>query len=498
MPPPLAALFCLFFIGYLFHQELRRPGRDRISWAPFTWMFLAGSRYVSSWLNLRGPGGLEGYSEGSPVDRAAFFAVIIWGVVVLARRDIDWRRLVAGNKWLLLYFAYCLISIIWSDAPFVLFKRWVKDLGNPIIAIVLLTERRPYDAVVTTLRRLSLVFIPLSVLFIRYYPELGRGYTASGATLYTGVGQQKNSLGLICLTTGICYAWMFLWQRRPIVRMHIVLVVATCWLLYMSNSQTSVTCLVVCIAILVFAKAPAVARRPTRVMSLSVAGAVLYLITDSLFPLKAYILELLGRDASLTNRTDVWAVLLKFEANPLVGSGFMTFWSGERMASIWKEIQAPINQAHNGYLEQYLNLGYVGVGFIIGVLFFGLLDVRRRFSDDLPGSLLRFSFIIAAILYNYTEASFYGINNMWVLTLVGSIHTATGHAAKLQNPWQVTTRLRSAQATAGGILRPTGSPSYPVQRLSRNSRARGNISEQPVVNLTQSSERKRRGLDDWS
>jgi hypothetical protein len=52
-------------------------------------------------------------------------------------------------------------------------KRWVKDLWNPIMALVILTERRPYEAVGVVLRRLNLLLLPLSILFIKYYLELG-------------------------------------------------------------------------------------------------------------------------------------------------------------------------------------------------------------------------------------------------------------------------------------------------------------------------------------
>src|SRR5262249_20619080 len=112
-------------------------------WVPLIWMFLAGSRYVSQWLSLRGPSlSAEAYSEGSPVDRIVFFSLVAIGAFILSCRDIDWGKLFAENKWLVLYLLYCLSSIFWADEPFVLFKRWIKDLGNPIMALLILTEQR--------------------------------------------------------------------------------------------------------------------------------------------------------------------------------------------------------------------------------------------------------------------------------------------------------------------------------------------------------------------
>ena len=49
------------------------------------------------------------------------------------------------------------------------------------MVLVILTEKRPYEAVGVILRRLAFLLLPLSVLFIRYYPDLGREYILRGA-----------------------------------------------------------------------------------------------------------------------------------------------------------------------------------------------------------------------------------------------------------------------------------------------------------------------------
>ena len=105
----------------------------------------------------------------------------------------------------------------------------------------------------------------------------------------------------------------------------------------------------------------------------------------------------------------------------MVGAGFMSFWTGERMQAIWNVMGTGINQAHNGYLKQYVNLGYVGVVFIVGIMLLGLLKARREINIDHAAGVLTLSCVVVAALYNYTEASFYGINNMWVLLLIGCV-----------------------------------------------------------------------------
>jgi exopolysaccharide production protein ExoQ len=418
---PLATVVCLAFISWAMFQDIRKNAAEPISWAPFWWMFFAGSRFASSWLNLRAPGGsVDAYAEGSPVDRAVFFVLIAWGAIVLLRRRINWHDLFSENKLIVAYLAYCLLSILWTDEPTILAKRWIKDLGNPVIALVLLTEQRPFDALATTAKRLGLVLLPLSVLFIRYIPELGRGYGMGGGTMYTGAADQKNTLGLLCLLVALCSLWRFLYERARTDRYDLLNGAILLWLLYMANSKTAWTCALVGTAILVTSARRGMRARPMQLLYVTAVLAALYVIADPVLDLKEVVLRLLNRDETLTNRTELWDTVRTLQTNAIVGTGFMSFWAGDRMASVWKALGPGVNQAHNGYLEQYLNLGYVGVGFIIAIASAAIGSVRKLLRVAYSNAVLRLSFLVLALLYNYTEASFYGINCMWVLLLIAS------------------------------------------------------------------------------
>lgn len=422
---------CLLFILALFWTERLRATRPSAALiVPIAWMFLAGSRWASSWLNL-GPAfaSPSDYSEGSPIDAAVFLTLILAGIGVLVARGINWTKLLADNFIITFYFLFCLASVAWTDEPYILLKRWIKELGNPVMALVILTEPRPYQAIATVFRRLSFLFLPLSILFIRYYPAMGRAYKPDGSSMFTGVGHQKNDLGLICLVSGIYVAWTILQMGRDdsndrsLTHRVVLFVVAAmaAYLLYLSNSQTSLVCLVIVTAILFFGGLPIFRGRPNALFAtIGGIGFGLWALQE-MFDIKTVLFGLLGRDPTLTKRTDVWEILKTFEVNPIFGAGFMSFWTGERMEEIWRHVGVSINQAHNGYLEQYLNLGYVGVALILAVIVSGLLHARRHMNVDQFGALLRIALIVCAIVYNYTEASFYGINNMWLLLLLGCI-----------------------------------------------------------------------------
>ena len=53
--------------------------------------------------------------------------------------------------------------------------------------------------------------------------------------------------------------------------------------------------------------------------------------------------------------------------NPIFGTGFESFWLGERPKQLEGIFFFIPNEAHNGYLETYLTLGLIGVFLLIGL-----------------------------------------------------------------------------------------------------------------------------------
>jgi exopolysaccharide production protein ExoQ len=424
----IATLVCIALIGYLIWCDRKRQESfSNALWVPVLWMFLAGSRYVTSWLNFqRSLTLVDTYNEGSPVDAFSFFLLIFIGIIILLKRKINWLLLLNQNKWILIYFVYCALSIGWSDAAFVSTKRYVKDMGNVVMVLIILTEKHPYKAIEAILRRLSFLLLPLSLLFIRYFPDMGRSYSYGGQPMYTGVGHQKNDLGSMCMISGIYYSWNVLINQRHRIKwlgkenlVDFLFLALIAYLLHMSQSSTSLACLIVAVGLFFVSRASAFVRKPRRIITLLIIAAFLFWISDKTIGIQDSIYGFLGRDATLTDRTNLWEIVKRMATNPFVGTGFMSFWSGERLGILWTKIGSNgVNQAHNGYLEQYLNLGYIGVALIGLLIISGLFKIRKQLDFNFPSAMLRLCFVMVAVLYNYTEASFYGINNIWILTLL--------------------------------------------------------------------------------
>lgn len=429
MPRQIALLVYLSLIAFLLWCDRGKKNVSRAIWVPQLWMLIAGSRFLSQWLNIIGihVKYSQSVTEGSPVDRTFFLILIIFALIILSHRKVDWHKFFAENSFVWLFFLYGAVSIIWSDYPFVSFKRWVKACGNLVMALLILTERKPYVAFGVILRRTAFILLPLSILFIKYYPELGRSYHM-GKPMFHGVSTQKNGLGELCLICGIYFVWDLIFNGRMDLHSdrHKKIILYTTslgmisWLLYKANSATSLACMFVALAFLIFAAHPAITNRPGRLLGFSIGSGMLFAALDALFSIRYTIINMLGRRPDLTTRVPMWQDLLSMAKHPITGFGFESFWLGARreyMAEHWKITI----QAHNGYLEMYLNLGIIGVLFVLAWIITGLRKVQRCLPIDYPAGVLRLCIILVVVLYNWTEATFYGINNMWLLFFIALI-----------------------------------------------------------------------------
>ena len=62
-------------------------------------------------------------------------------------------RLMLVNWPILLFFLYCLVSLVWSDFPGVAFKRWIKAIGDFLVILVVVSETDPVAGVRAFLSR---------------------------------------------------------------------------------------------------------------------------------------------------------------------------------------------------------------------------------------------------------------------------------------------------------------------------------------------------------
>ncbi len=333
--------------------------------------------------------------------------------------------LLKANWPILVFFLYCGVSVVWSDYPDVAFKRWTKSLADLAMVLIILTEANRTAAIQRFLAWSGFVLLPASIVMIKYYPDLGRTYDRwAGTMAVTGVATDKNMLGLVCLIFGLGAVWRVTLALQEGVRKsagplfaQTVLLLATLWLLYRANSMTSISCFVFGSGLMVLTSAPKLARKRA-VIHLLVVGTLAVSVSALFLNFGSGLVETVGRNSTLTGRTDLWKHLLATNTNPLLGTGFGSFWLGPRLERLWAIYWWHPNESHNGYLEIYLNLGWMGL-LLLGVLIVSgyrhVIDMLRQESG--VGKLC-LAYFVAGLAYNFTEAGFKTMNLVWIAFLL--------------------------------------------------------------------------------
>jgi exopolysaccharide production protein ExoQ len=276
----------------------------------------------------------------------------------------------------------------------------------------------------------SFILVPLSVLLIKYYPDMARYYSRwEGKQFVSGVSEDKNMLGMTCLVFGLGAIWRLIepcpdkkgWERTRRSIAHGVILAMVLWLLWMANSMTSLSCLILAGTLIAMMRLPRVARKPA-VVHFVVAAVVCVSFSVLFLDVGGSALETMGRNPTLTGRTEIWKALQQVGGSSLFGTGFESFWLGERLQKIWSmgSFLNGINESHNGYLEVYLNLGWIGVVLLAILIVTGYRNLVGTFRRGHEEGTLWLGFFAAAIIYNFTEAAFKIMCPIWIAFLLAS------------------------------------------------------------------------------
>ena len=429
MPPFVATIIFAIGIAGLFYFD--RDKKIRVSkalWIPTLWLFFCLSRSPSQWLGTSPPPSDMAtiYLEGSPIDRAVFICLELAALIVVVRRQRRVGSILLQNWPIWLFFSYAALSIGWSDYPLVTFKHWIKGIGDLMMILIVLSEANVSDAILRLFTRLAFVLVPLSVLFYKYYPQLGRVLNLSWIEEPVGVALQKNSLGELCDFLGLALLWRFRSayddredpnRKRRLITLGVVLAMVV-WLLWICNSMTSICALSIATIVMLLSTKRAFRRRPALVhlLILALLSCTVYAL---FFQSSGDLIQSLGRNQTLTGRTDIWKLVLSIPSNPVLGVGYESFWLGGRLDKIWNTIHGlRLNESHNGYVEVLITLGWIGLAFLGCVIATGYRNVIAAYRRDPYVGSLRMAFFLAPLINAMTEAAFRMMGPPWIVFLL--------------------------------------------------------------------------------
>jgi exopolysaccharide production protein ExoQ len=437
MPPEIALLVGTGFVAYAVWSDRKRdyPILEGIFW-PTLWYMVVSSRMVGVWLSTWGiplPSGGGDPTEGSQIDRYFFTLLTIMGFWVLIRRGFSWRTCFSRNPWPTAFLVFMAFSIVWSGYPFVSFKRYIKILGAVVMALVVLSNERPSDALLTVLRRCLYIHLPMSIVCVRYFRGIGVSFDWSGSSvLWQGISTSKNTLGQVAMLGALYFSWEVTrsWSRVGWRNLHVLYVLMALYLLKGSDAGLSMTSVSVCVfALVIFYRlqslrgSPEGVRRFTRLVAAGVTGLVLLIVAHSiiLFPedsLFGHVITKFGRDITLTDRTYIWTDVYAAAANDRVlGVGVGGFWIGREANIPWNSTKTwVLGQAHSGYVDTYLQLGLIGVTLLTILLLSRVPRLLSTLDENFDFACFRITLFLAIAFVNITETTYLrGDHHLWLL-----------------------------------------------------------------------------------
>lgn len=415
MPSALALLLCTIFV--LFMLRLDRKQSPEVSfalWIPTIWMLLTFSKPLGIWFQS----GAATIEEGSELDRAFLTALLCLGLIILAKRRFNWSNGIGENIWLILLIGYMLVSCLWSDIPFISFKRWSKEFIAVIMAFVVATEPDSRKALESLFRRIIYITIPFSYILIHYFGEYGREYVHyEGVLMWTGVTLHKNQLGQLCLFAAFFLIWTIIRKQQgrdtSSVRYQtffeaFILILTLSVLGGPEHSFTYSATTTVTLAVGLSALIGLYWKKKRGTMVGSKALLVLIVsifIYGTVTPMigKLSLIDIsstLGRQETLTGRTIIWEQLVPVAmTRPILGFGFGGFWTTKT-----REVY-DISEAHNGYLDVILELGFVGLLLVAIFLMSSMRKAQRVMTQDFDWGALWICYLLMVVVHNITESS---------------------------------------------------------------------------------------------
>lgn len=335
----------------------------------------------------------------------AFLAVVLW-------RD---RALAARAAWV----TPLLMSLVVLAGASTL---WSIDSGATLRRVVWLTLtmafglylawRYEWERLVTVIGGAFVVLIAGSLLVGLVAPSVGR-MTFEHPGAWSGLWTHKNTLGgIMALGVAVCVSAALVEPKRRMFWLGWAL--GAFALVLLSTSKTALVASLLGVAVI---GACMLVRRGPLSALLVGAGALGAVIVGTSVVLLApdLIVAVLGRDLTLTGRTEIWdAAAPAVAAQPWFGYGYYAFWLPDNGPAFWvrEAVAWQVASAHSSWLEMALGMGRVGVVLLALQLIATLWRGAGAIMDSRAG-LWAPAFLAAFALYTMSESHAMQANNVF-------------------------------------------------------------------------------------
>ncbi|NEO11848.1 MULTISPECIES: O-antigen ligase [unclassified Moorena] len=364
-----------------------------------------------------------GRSEGdviqefdSSLSRLLFVLIYLVTFFLLALR---WKKVLyvlSKDRWLSLLVGIAVVSVLWSSEPTTTINRAVALIGTTLFGVYL-ASRYTMKEQLEMLAWAFGVAILLSFMFIVALPKYGiMGGVHAGT--WRGIYVHKNVLGKVMVPSAVVFLLLAIRGKKNNLLFWCGFGFSVILLLFTTSKTALVSLIIMLLSLYLYRM---LRWRydlliPTIFAMTTFGGSVLIWLLDNADAL----LGAIGKDATLTGRTELWPFVLDMiEKQPWLGYGYGSFWNGfnGESAYVWRAVLWPAPNAHNGLLDLWLALGILGVSiYLIGFSFSLLRAIAWLRVSKTSENLWPLLFLTYTVLANITETSVMIQNNIfWVL-----------------------------------------------------------------------------------
>lgn len=353
----------------------------------------------------------QGLTEPPGYARALFVPVYAFlGWAIWRARAQAWAA-ARATPLLMALLALAFVSTLWSIDGGATLRRSVW-LALTMSFGLYLAWRYDWKELIGVIGGAFLVLIAGSLVLGLVAPGIGR-MTFEHPGAWSGLWTHKNTLGgIMALGIAVCAAAAIVEPARRM--MWIGAMLGALALVLLSTSKTAL--LASMLGLGVIAGGMLMRRGPIHTV-LVCAGtlAAITLVASIVLLAPDLLVAAIGRDLTLTGRTDIWEASARFvEAQPWLGYGYYAFWLPDNGPAFWvrQAVAWQVASAHSSWLELALGLGRAGV-----VLFaLQLLATLRRGASAVfnpNAGLWAPAFLAAFALYTLSESHAMQANNLF-------------------------------------------------------------------------------------
>jgi exopolysaccharide production protein ExoQ len=294
---------------------------------------------------------------------------IATGLALLYRGRIDIKSINIGAIQAIALALLFMASSVWSIDPDLSLRRGLQYVFF-IVGLIGVASNLTDDEYLEIIDSICLACAVISIALIFVAPDIAwmggdEEETSDDIRYLAGLFTHKNFLGEIVavgsLATAHCFRTKQTSRLRSLVKAAIYLITV---LLARSGTSLMVIMFIYGCSFIVWMHRQGGGWR-TIGRSMTIAAVPLVLVTV-LFP--DILLELLGKDPTLTGRTILWAIVVdKIGERPILGWGFFAFWGDQHPIAgvISGALGWTVPHAHNAILETSLEIGMVGAIFLV-------------------------------------------------------------------------------------------------------------------------------------